>query len=84
MKNEKGITLVALILIILLLLVLAGVTVALVLSNESEAPATTPGTSVVDTPNVEDTVTSENDIETDAEGDAAENVVTDPEPVVEQ
>ncbi len=35
MKNEKGITLIALILIILLLLVLAGITVALVVANEN-------------------------------------------------
>ena len=63
MKSEKGITLVALILIIVLLLVLAAVTVALVLSNETEAPAVEPGTSVVDqTPVVDETVTDENDI----------------------
>ena len=35
MKNDKGITLIALILIILLLLVLAGITVALVVANEN-------------------------------------------------
>ena len=76
MRSEKGITLVALILIILLLLVLAGLTVALVLSNENEAPVTNPGT-VVETPVVDDTVTSENDNNTtdvdapvDADGDA--------------
>lgn len=58
MRSEKGITLVALILIILLLLVLAGLTVALVLSNESQAPADQSGTSIVE---VEDIVTSEED-----------------------
>lgn len=60
MRSEKGITLVALILIIILLLVLAGLTVALVLSNETEAPATNPGTTIVETP-VEDVTTSEDD-----------------------
>lgn len=60
MRSEKGITLVALILIIILLLVLAGLTVALVLSNETEAPAINPGTTIVETP-VEDVTTSEDD-----------------------
>ena len=70
MKSEKGITLVALILIIVLLLVLDAVTVALVLSNETEAPAVEPGTSVVDqTPVVDETVTDENDIENTVEDD---------------
>ena len=70
MKSEKGITLVALILIIVLWLVLAAVTVALVLSNETEAPAVEPGTSVVDqTPVVDETVTDENDIENTVEDD---------------
>lgn len=41
MKNEKGITLIALILVILVLLVLAGISVMLVINNESdvEGPA---------------------------------------------
>ncbi len=70
MKSEKGITLVALILIIVLLLVLAAVTVALVLSNETEAPAVEPGTSIVDQEPVDETVTSEEDIENTVEDDA--------------
>lgn len=59
MRSEKGITLVALILIIILLLVLAGLTVALVLSNETEAPVANPGTAIVETQ--EDVTTSEDD-----------------------
>ncbi len=41
MKNQKGITLVALILIIVVLLVLAGISVSLVLSNEEKTPSNT-------------------------------------------
>lgn len=41
MKNQKGITLVALILIIVVLLVLAGISVSLVLSNEEKVPNNT-------------------------------------------
>ncbi len=41
MKNQKGITLVALILIIVVLLVLAGISVSLVLSNEEKVPSNT-------------------------------------------
>lgn len=36
MKNEKGITLVALILIIVVLLILAGISIMLVINNETE------------------------------------------------
>lgn len=41
MKNQKGITLVALILIIVVLLILAGISVSLVLSNEEKVPNNT-------------------------------------------
>lgn len=53
MGNEKGITLVALILIIVALVILAGISISLVVSNESTNVEITPSNQVVNTTRVE-------------------------------
>ncbi len=69
MRNEKGITLIALILAILVLLVLAGISVSLMLSNEDEK-------NTVTNSDIENSTFSDKDIyEEDIETDENENYV---------
>ena len=53
MKNEKGITLVALILIIVVLLILAGISISLVVNNEANQVTIEPNNQVNTEPRVE-------------------------------
>ena len=80
MRNQKGITLVALILIIIILLVLAGISVSLVFSNEQKQttnpPATQNVTTIDETTGEEDVVGSEINI------DEPENIVAEDENVI--
>ena len=55
MRDEKGITLIALILAILVLLILAGISVSLMLSNEDEG-------NVITNSNVDDSMFPDSDI----------------------
>lgn len=67
MRNEKGITLIALILAILVLLVLAGISVSLMLSNEDEG-------NVVTNSNIDDSVFPDSDIYENIEDNELDNV----------
>lgn len=67
MRNEKGITLIALILAILVLLVLAGISVSLMLSNEDER-------NVVTNSNIDASVFSDSDIYQNIEDTELDNV----------
>ncbi len=67
MRNEKGITLIALILAILVLVVLAGISVSLMLSNEDEGK-------VVTNNNIDDSVFPDSDIYENIEDSELDNV----------
>lgn len=70
MRDEKGITLIALILAILVLLILAGISVSLMLSNEDEG-------NIVTNSNVNTSMPLEGDIYENIQEDLLDNV--DPE-----
>ncbi len=53
MRNEKGITLVALILIIVVLLILAGISISLVVNNEANQVTITPNDQINTEPDLE-------------------------------
>ncbi len=70
MRDEKGITLIALILAILVLLILAGISVSLMLSNEDEG-------NVITNSNVDDSMFPDSDIYQNIQDNVFDNVDTD-------